>query len=62
MTASGDYTARVWNVRTGRAVLRLLDQDREISAAVFSADGERIATASWDGTTAIRMAGTGEII
>lgn len=43
LTCSEDRTARVWETVTGREVFRL-DHEGEISKAIFSPDGKRIAT------------------
>ena len=47
-TASGDQTARVWEVSSGKRVATLGHED-VVNAVVFSPDGRLVATASWDG-------------
>jgi WD40 repeat protein len=48
-TASGDQTARLWEVATGRELARLA-HDGSVTAVAFSPDGTRLATASLDKT------------
>lgn len=61
-TASVDKTARVWDVATGRELVRLTGHTEEVNAAVFSPDGTRIATASDDHTAKLWDAATGREI
>jgi hypothetical protein len=51
-TASLDYTARIWNVRTGEEMHRL-QHDGSVYSVVFSPDGRKLATASADNTSKI---------
>jgi WD40 repeat protein len=51
-TASGDKTARVWEVTSGQEVARLKHGDTVVFIA-FSRDGKSLATASWDGTARV---------
>lgn len=51
-TASGDKTARVWEVTSGQEVARLKHGDTVVFIA-FSPDGKSLATASWDGTARV---------
>jgi WD40 repeat protein len=48
VTASSDYTARVWSVPSMRLVSVLSEHDDDVEMAVFDPAGERIATASRD--------------
>ena len=61
-TASGDRTARLWDVSTGSALAPPLGHDGPVRAVAFSPDGARIATASDDGTIRRWDAVTGEPI
>jgi WD40 repeat protein len=58
-TASGDHTARIWNVDTGREQLVLRGHQAELYAVSFTDDGRRVATVSGDGTARIWDASTG---
>lgn len=48
LTASDDYTARVWNVATGEQVGSSLKHTTYVGSAAFSPDGKWIITAGWD--------------
>src|SRR6185436_9841907 len=50
ISASGDFTARVWDVEKQAPVATLKGHAAAINAAAFSIDGKTIATASNDGT------------
>jgi len=52
LTASSDFTARIWSMQTGQELARLPHADA-VGKAVFSANGEIVATASGDHTSAI---------
>ena len=45
-TASGDQTAKVWDVASGREVLTLTGHTDAVHGVAFSPDGTRLATAS----------------
>jgi WD40 repeat protein len=53
VTASSDYTARLWSLPHLRLVRVLAAHDDDVMRAAFSPDGERIATCSLDGTLAV---------
>jgi WD40 repeat protein len=53
VTASKDWTARIWDAKTGKPVGESLRHGDAICAAVFSGDGARIITASADKTARI---------
>jgi dipeptidyl aminopeptidase/acylaminoacyl peptidase len=57
-TASGDQTARLWEVATGRELARLA-HDGSVTAVAFSPDGTRLATASMDSTARLWEVATG---
>jgi hypothetical protein len=50
VTASGDNTARLWNVATGQPLRVLQGHQAEVSYAAFSPDGKLVVTASADKT------------
>ncbi|MEO8427230.1 MAG: hypothetical protein ABI651_08980, partial [Verrucomicrobiota bacterium] len=53
VTGSYDYTAKVWEVATGRELLTLKGHTRPVSSVAFSSDGQRIVTGSWDRTAKV---------
>jgi dipeptidyl aminopeptidase/acylaminoacyl peptidase len=59
ITGSHDKSARIWDVRTGRALTEQLKHTGRLEAVHFSPDGERVLTASEDGTLRIWDAHTG---
>ena len=61
VTASGDHTARLWELETGQPRVLLQHQDT-VHSAFFSPDGTRIVTASEDKTARIWNAKTGQPI
>ena len=50
MTASSDFTARLWDAADGRVIAVLRGHLSPIVHAAFSSDGSRIVTASHDKT------------
>ena len=50
LTASGDQTARLWDIATGQNFRVLPGHEGRVFAGVFSPDGERVLTASRDDT------------
>jgi predicted NACHT family NTPase len=60
-TASDDYTARLWDPRTGQQVGAPLTGHTDIvSAVAFSPDSRLLATANWDRTTRLWDPSTGQ--
>ncbi|MCH8964434.1 MAG: PD40 domain-containing protein, partial [Planctomycetes bacterium] len=59
VSASGDRTALVWDVETGRELIALIGHTSRISSAAFSPDGQRIVTASDDSTARVWDSETG---
>jgi WD40 repeat protein len=47
-TASGDKTARVWDVVSGRPLTELTGHTGSVFSVAWSPDGARLATASLD--------------
>ena len=56
-----DGTARLWDTETGKQIAAL-EHKAWVSDAVFSPDGKRVVTASWDKTARLWDAQTGEPI
>ena len=59
VTGSGDKTAKVWDARTGTALLELKGHTGAVTSVSFSPDGTRIVTGSEDGTAKVWDARTG---
>jgi WD40 repeat protein len=55
-----DYTARVWDLGTGQALMQPLRHSGFVDSAQFSSDGQRVVTASWDKTARVWDARTGQ--
>ena len=55
VTASYDYTARVWDAKTGEPVTESLRHEGPVYSAQFSPNGKYIVTASasWDKTARV---------
>ena len=53
VTALGDRTVRIWDVKTQRQIAVLRGHGGAVESAAFSPDGRRIVTASQDGTARI---------
>jgi len=53
VTRSGDGTAKIWNARTGALEHTLAGHTGKVTSASFSQDGNKIVTASDDGTVKI---------
>jgi len=51
LTGSGDATARLWDLSTGKAVRTFRGHSDRVSAVDFSPYNRFIVTGSWDGTT-----------
>jgi RNA polymerase sigma factor (sigma-70 family) len=53
LAAAGRWTARVWDVATGKELRRFEGHRGEITSVAFSPDGRRLATASKDSTVLV---------
>ena len=62
VTASEDFTARVWEAATGKLLLPPLQHRAQVYEACFSADGRWIVTTCRDGTARVWDAESGEAI
>ena len=58
IATADDRCARLWNAGTGELLFTLPHNDM-VASAVFSADGQRVATASYDGSVRVWDAATG---
>ena len=59
VTACADGTARLWDAKTGSALVTLKGHSDWVFTARFSPDGTRVVTASYDGTARLWDAKTG---
>lgn len=59
LTASGDGTLKLWNVKSGAALRTLNAHGDQVRSAVFSSDGRFLLTASSDRTAKLWNASTG---
>ena len=63
LTASNDFTARVWDATTGRELSVLRGHTAGPDALpVFSPNGDYVLTASWEGTAQLRDVETGVVV
>lgn len=62
ITASKDFTAKVWEATSGRILLNLKGHVSIVNLALFSPDGSKIATSSLDGSTKIWDAYNGDLL
>lgn len=60
LTASNDYTARLWDTKSGRELRRFNGHIYNVTAAVFSFNGSLVLTASGDGTARLWDVGSGQ--
>ena len=62
VTASGDKTARLWEVASGKEIGVLKGHDGAVSGAAFSPDGRQVVTASEDTTARLWEVASGKEI
>ena len=62
LTAAGDRTARIWDVRSGHVLALLSGHSDGVWYAAFSPDGQRAVTASLDRTARVWDVGTGDVL
>lgn len=60
VTASEDYTARIWDIATGQPVGAVMEHDDPVLHATFSPDGRLVVTAAGD-VTGRRGAGSARV-
>jgi WD40 repeat protein len=60
LTASSDFTARLWDARTGQLLAEPLKLNGRVNSVQFSPDGRRVVTASGDSTVRVWDAYTGQ--
>ncbi len=56
MNVGRDFHVRLWDVQSGHRLLSLVPNSNSVHALAFSPDGKRLATGSFDNTTAIQRA------
>jgi WD40 repeat protein/serine/threonine protein kinase len=59
LTCSFDFTARLWNARTGEPLSQPLPHRGRVFWGAFSPDGQRVVTSSWDKTVRVWDGATG---
>jgi len=59
LTGSGDATARLWDLSTGKTVRIFSGHSDRVSAVDFSPDNRFIVTGSWDGTAKLWKVSSG---
>ena len=62
VTASGDKTARLWEVASGKEIGVLKGHDGGVWSAAFSPDGRQVVTASGDKTARLWEVASGKEI
>jgi WD40 repeat protein/energy-coupling factor transporter ATP-binding protein EcfA2 len=62
VTGSWDYTARIWDVASGKERKVLTGHTKEVVSVNFNPDGEQIVTASWDKTARIWDVASGQAL
>ncbi|WP_233847207.1 nSTAND1 domain-containing NTPase [Paraburkholderia sp. HD33-4] len=61
VTASLDWTARVWDATTGKQIALFSGHQGTVYSAAFSPDGRRVVTSSYDRTARVWDATTGQM-
>ncbi|MCP4695634.1 MAG: hypothetical protein GY862_02125 [Gammaproteobacteria bacterium] len=62
VTASDDYTARLWDVQSGRVLHTLSGHEKAVIHAAFSPDGTQLVTASDDWTARLWDVQSGQVL
>ncbi len=62
VTGHPSQNAIIWDVKTGRDIIKFSGHRGEITEVCFSPDGEWLATASWDGSAKLWDVATGKEI
>merc|ERR1719265_1556843 len=62
LTASGDNSAKLWNVKTGELIRSFEGHTDLVRSAVFSKDGDRVLTTSRDKSAKLWNVETGKLI
>jgi WD40 repeat protein len=60
LTCGFDFTARVWDTRTGQPMTPSLWHRQRVSWGAFSPNGQEVVTASWDKTVRVWDTSTGD--
>jgi len=60
VTASWDYTAKVWEADTGRELMNLISHNGPVYSTAWSLDGQQIVTGSYDQTVKVWDENTGQ--
>ncbi len=50
LSGSGDFTAKLWDVSTGREIRTFKGHESAVSSIAFSPDGKHMISGSWDNT------------
>ena len=62
VTASSDYTAKVWQAKTGQELFTLKGHNGWVWSVAYSPDGQRIVTAGSDGIAQIYTTDMDELL
>ena len=62
VTASGDYTVKLWDAYSGMLLAELIGHEKSVNSARFSPNGKKIITTSDDGTIRLWDATTAKLI
>ena len=60
VTASWDYTAKVWEADTGKELMNLISHNGPVYSTAWSLDGQQIVTGSYDQTVKVWDENTGQ--
>jgi WD40 repeat protein len=62
LSGSGDHTARLWDIATGRELRAFVGHSQEVCSVAFSPDGRLALTGSMDSTVRLWDIATGRIV